>query len=569
MIKVNNLELTNQIDLAIVKYNETNENGDEIKLEGEGEYREEDLAKIKGISCIIERYMQGDEREEYLSELKNILPYLKGISNFQLMSISKEPQKIDMSFLEKLSKDVKILNFLNLDLSEEEPSLFDRFENLSTVLAQKANLKDLKPLSNLDPETFVTFEQNSFSNDTMSEVVEYIKLHKGNVRTGNKTLDAIASAYRGFGIDLMDFIKAIGNGVDFSTIEKLNINLTDIKDFDKTYEEVDLEKVVKALNNTSNAYLTADIANYEKLLNSAELTIPTRIVTSGVKNISSEFLANNENIDSVMIRDDINSILLQSEPYTREDFIAIRKEIDDIVSQITVPEENDPNRQKKMFTELYKILANRIEYNYDAISEEGQKDEELKVTCRNLKDGLLKGKCVCAGYADILRNIAECLGINCEFFGASLDIEAGVPIKTNDPEGHAWNKVELDGKTYYTDLTWDRENVVAEKYPLRYFLKNYSDFAHEQYKFSDKSTRLRVPRESLSDEEQYALFTGKELNASPEELKIIKGINALSSFARNAANRGIRSIQIREAATQIDSLKLASIGPKTDIEEER
>ncbi|MBQ3414495.1 MAG: hypothetical protein IJH39_03940 [Clostridia bacterium] len=79
------------------------------------------------------------------------------------------------------------------------------------------------------------------------------------------------------------------------------------------------------------------------------------------------------------------------------------------------------NREKKIFMQVYKILGEMIEYNYYAISEEGKKDFELTKSCRSLKEGLLKGKAVCAGYANILKNIIEEFGIEAKYISAEQD----------------------------------------------------------------------------------------------------------------------------------------------------
>ena len=52
------------------------------------------------------------------------------------------------------------------------------------------------------------------------------------------------------------------------------------------------------------------------------------------------------------------------------------------------------------------------------------------------------------------------------------DIENGVPCNFKDTGGHAWNLLRLDGKKYWTDLTWDANNIKSDRYPLKYCLKS-------------------------------------------------------------------------------------------------
>ena len=59
--------------------------------------------------------------------------------------------------------------------------------------------------------------------------------------------------------------------------------------------------------------------------------------------------------------------------------------------------------------------------------------------------GLVNGKFVCGGYSAAYQLIMQQLGIEC----------AWVSGYTSDGGYHAWNLVNLDGKYYWTDLTWD------------------------------------------------------------------------------------------------------------------
>lgn len=98
-----------------------------------------------------------------------------------------------------------------------------------------------------------------------------------------------------------------------------------------------------------------------------------------------------------------------------------------------------------------------------------------------MKNGLLKGKCVCAGYAEILRNALALAGIEAEYVEGDMvkkevvenfneeDLEkykkrkrkTGLYIfkdekgKKHIGERHAWVKCKIDGEWYNFDPTWD------------------------------------------------------------------------------------------------------------------
>ena len=60
--------------------------------------------------------------------------------------------------------------------------------------------------------------------------------------------------------------------------------------------------------------------------------------------------------------------------------------------------------------------------------------------CHFVEGTLLNGLAVCSGYASTFRLLMELQGIHCDYI-------------TN--ADHGWNAVELDGKWYFVDVTWD------------------------------------------------------------------------------------------------------------------
>ena len=69
------------------------------------------------------------------------------------------------------------------------------------------------------------------------------------------------------------------------------------------------------------------------------------------------------------------------------------------------------------------------------------------------------------GYAEILRNVLACRGIKCIIVGADT---------------HEFNQVNIGGKWYYVDLTWDMENI-NKKDVLRYCLLSQKEFENNRH----------------------------------------------------------------------------------------
>ena len=159
-------------------------------------------------------------------------------------------------------------------------------------------------------------------------------------------------------------------------------------------------------------------------------------------------------------------------------------------------DKNEPDKAK-LFAEIYKRLAFHMKYDHDAI-EDTKLKEERKVISRNLVGGLVEGKCVCAGYAEILRNACEIMGIEARYVESkeNLTIDENGEI---DGMAHAYVQVKIDGVWYNSDLTWDRDNIVNGKLP-EYFLKSDIDFV--KMGRPDKNGRYNVIRTHVPRDKQ-------------------------------------------------------------------
>ena len=239
--------------------------------------------------------------------------------------------------------------------------------------------------------------------------------------------------------------------------------------------------------------------------------------------------------------------------YSMSEYENILMEINEIISNISMPDVNNPDREKNIFAQLYMILGKRIVYDHYALTEEGKNNEKYSVECRNLKNGLLgiykNGEkvytCVCAGYATILQNICSVLGINCNYirsyskevdeynvvrFGKNRIFENG----TNDPMGHAYNNVELDGQSYFCDLTWDSSSIRVNDTASN-FLKSYDDFYdnHRCVGFSSDNVEvidLEGNRELFLDKNRYCVSVSLEEQINLFSIKIQNTIEEMKSI---------------------------------------
>lgn len=129
------------------------------------------------------------------------------------------------------------------------------------------------------------------------------------------------------------------------------------------------------------------------------------------------------------------------------------------------------NRQLDGLTDYDKIkevhswLIDNIEYDVNL-----EADEPYSIS-----GALTEGKAVCEGYARSFKYIMDELQIPCV-------LVSGTGTNSNgETESHAWNYVQLEGKWYAIDVTWDDPIIlgngdVADDTYYRHFLKGQKTF---------------------------------------------------------------------------------------------
>lgn len=572
---IKNWELLESIENAISEYNNElwrKEDQDKklpyFEYEEDGEsanVSEEILSKIKNLNVKVRSdQVDKDEMKYILNELSQMLDVMNLTSfRFSTLSRGKQFTQIDLSLLKHLNDDIENVAITGVDFSKEKPSILKRFKNVSRFSLQKCNISDPRIISELNPEILISLEQNEIAPEHYKDALQLIQRSNGRIRFTDTELTKVAEIYSTKKAELSDYMRLM-DIVDFDSIPTLTIQVENEFDF----ENSNIEEIIKILNEKTNINLSMTRTDLSILDSNGCLKVPTKVVIKNASELNQEDITNHKSISKVQIIDGKNTETQQSEPYTREEYEMIREEIDKIISQIEFSEQNDPNREKKIFSQIYRMLGKKISYDDEAISEEKKDDKRLQVTCRNLLGGLLENKCVCAGYADILRNVLACTGIYAEYVAGMPDIENGIPINLKDPGGHAWNLVDLDGTKYWTDLTWDCNNIKSDRYPLPYCLKSTKDFKHSMFKKRLQDEKNDECLESISNGEQVMLFTGKKIEDRDEtQQKETENTNYLSDFVLSAANSGLTVSNIRQVANKINEDQSVSIIQETEEEE--
>ena len=565
---IKNFEIQNAILSAISKYNEQFKLTDSDKMlpgivvdYGKPIDVPEDTIKALK-SFALSFYPRGYEKEyidEILMELSSILEGMN-LDSF-LLNIINRPGKeiqVDTSFINHINGNIKDIEIQGIDLSSlEDSKMLDRFTELDYLRLRRCNICNPNIISNIKSSTRIALEENQISQEYYEDTYKMIARFNGHISFSNKRLAKVASIYSDKRVDISDYFE-LRDIIDFDSLSGITVVVNE----DFKIDEKNCNQILAFLNGKSNINLEINSSNLDSLDLSGMLDIPTKVIIHNASELTQEQLKRHKCISEVQIEDGANTHNAQREPYKREEYETCRKKIDEILAKVQMPEDNDPNREKKIFAQIYKILGKTISYDYYAISKEGIENQRLQTISRNMIGGLLKGKSVCAGYADILRNTLACAGIYSEFIGCEQDYTKK-SIDISDPGGHAWNLVLLDGIKYWTDLTWDASSIKMGKYPLEHFLKATKDFReYSYYKMRVQDAKENPCVHSITDSEQMELLDAKEIPYL--QIAQARQIGYISSFAMSAVESGIRTAEIRKEASKCTTLCVKKENKRTE-----
>lgn len=175
----------------------------------------------------------------------------------------------------------------------------------------------------------------------------------------------------------------------------------------------------------------------------------------------------------------IEAIKIGNNKYEIDTYKTCRKKINEIVEGINLQtNQENPDREKYIFGQVIKRLANDIGYDYELEEKEknGEARNDESENARNLVGGLINGTCVCVGIAETARNVFACCGIECINVGG---------------DEHMWNEIKLDGEWFNMDLTWDKDRIIKMEQP-QYLLKSDEDFKGHDATFYEKKECSRT-----------------------------------------------------------------------------
>jgi hypothetical protein len=189
--------------------------------------------------------------------------------------------------------------------------------------------------------------------------------------------------------------------------------------------------------------------------------------------------------------------------YSSEEIMALNQEVENVKYEIM------NNIASYNITTPYAILRYIHDYlitNIIYILDEDKKH------IRTLYGALVEKECVCEGYSEAFQYLAHQYGINCITARSST---------------HEWNFVEMKGKWYVVDLTYDDPLVNGENTPLGsdknlkidFFLTGTENNSPDYSKYSEDPNHVLI-YSGFSDKELVSYPIIEENNYIPTELEI-------------------------------------------------
>ncbi len=180
------------------------------------------------------------------------------------------------------------------------------------------------------------------------------------------------------------------------------------------------------------------------------------------------------------------SDLLDASIYTPSEIKRINHKIERILSKI------NPNWSKaQTAVYVYNYIMTNTKYDPEYFDKKSFKIRSLR--------GFLLQEVVCAGYSYMYKELMDRLDIPCEYL-----------IGKASSEGHAWNTITLNGKTYYCDLTWDSQVYRTDtdnENLLCFFAQDVDEFEKKHIPFRGVESKHKGNFSSMTTKEKRQLLS--------------------------------------------------------------
>ncbi|MEY8390127.1 transglutaminase domain-containing protein [Lachnospiraceae bacterium 45-W7] len=227
-------------------------------------------------------------------------------------------------------------------------------------------------------------------------------------------------------------------------------------------------------------YIVEALENYQQSIDVSAYQIPTKEVSAVFLQILNDnpgmFYVDNKFAYSYYSYNEQSLVQSYHVSYlgTPEEIDQQRQELEAAADQAAAQAEASMTDLEKALV-VHDYLVQNCEYDYDRLN-----NGQLPDISHTAYGALVNRMAVCDGYGDAYIYIMkDKLGISCE-------------LVASDAMAHAWNMIEIDGKWYHVDVTWDdpvRDSIGRVGH--KYFLLSdtaISDASHEHEGWSTSRT---------------------------------------------------------------------------------
>jgi Leucine-rich repeat (LRR) protein len=426
-----------------------------------------DLSFLKYLPCLTNLDLTKDKI--------NNIDALQGLGDLQVVSLESN-NITDLSPLE----DCNQLNTLFL-LNNQIKDLFPlrNMYAMECLFLSNNLISDLTPLSDLNNLISLDLSNNSITDiNAIKDKYNITYLFIDNNKIGS--IDAIKSLtkIRGLGIS-SNYIKDISVLKNFNKLSELRIESNMISDITPIKGATDLYVLyigdnpivdIKTVENFSKlGYFSiqnssiVDISPLSKLKELEFINVTGYDIFSFAKyeSVFNKLIENNPNI-FIMSNDEVNGFVEFGKSKYYDKYIGLPLSFKDfsdktifeksrkITSFIEEFDFSGTTDYEKVYN-IYKYLTMNVKYDWETSDIITNKKLDIINYDRTTYIGaLLDNKAICSGYAEAFKLLCDYIGIECYIIIGEVENSTG-------RGGHAWNIVNIDGKYYQLDSTWDGE----------------------------------------------------------------------------------------------------------------
>lgn len=557
-------------------------------IENINELSDDEINAIEELKLLVKKELIEKRRDttfEY--ETSGILQYLHGLKSISIRNSSDDKDYRLNINLDGLTEQIEHLYLRGIDLgSTDLEEFFKKHKKISYLKLDNCNISSLEFINLLSKKINTISLAN---NPIPAEYADYILrlekevITKLNINGCNEIFDEFEKRGFEFSSFLTEYRGKLDGKQFYEAFKKaLNSKKFTINDMSQLYQYIDFFSDERAKEQRS-VYLddVSDISEeyieninlFAKGENTTLILTPkqAQLLKGNVsKDIKVQLLIKNASELSVEQLDELNEAFSlssvkvddqeqsldkqQTVPYDIDTYRKCRSTIDELLQGIDL-NINEPNRDKKIFGEVIKRLAEHMSYDYASLNKEKEEEQQVleeiykqldeegikglnkesaakvrlntmrderdsrtSVVCRNMEGGLINNTCVCAGYAETVRNVFACCGIDSKYISG--------PNTRTIESGHAWNQINLDGQWYNLDLTWDRDSIVDGK-QTKYTLKSDSDFGHTVF---DSSKSIKHKCDSSLDIDEVEIYIHGEKYIKKDEEKKLSELQKIKYY---------------------------------------